>query len=139
MEQIRFKINPHDPCVAKKMANGKQTAVTWHVDDLKVSHVEEKEATKFCLQLSDIYGSKIKVNHSKVHLYLEMDFGYSTNKTFKVSMIPYAKQIKDKLPEAIIGTSPTSAAYHLFHVHPDNERKLPPEEQAQSFHRSTAK
>ena len=70
------------------MVNGKQITVTWHVDDLKVYHVEEKEVSKFCMQLLDIYGSKIKVNHGKVHSYLGIDFDFSTDKTVKVSMIP---------------------------------------------------
>ena len=73
-----LEINPFNPCGANKMVNRKQMTVTWHVDDLKVSHVEEKEVSKFCMQLSDIYGSKIKVNHGKVQSYLRMDFDYST-------------------------------------------------------------
>ena len=35
---IGFKLNPYDPCVANKIVHGKQLTMTWHVDDLKVSH-----------------------------------------------------------------------------------------------------
>jgi hypothetical protein len=35
-----YKINPYDWCVANKMVNGKQCAVPWHVDDLKIPHVD---------------------------------------------------------------------------------------------------
>ena len=35
-----FELNPYNPCVANKMVNGKQCTVVWHVDDLKISHVE---------------------------------------------------------------------------------------------------
>ena len=35
-----FVINPYDSCVANKMVNGKQLTVVWHVDDLKISHVD---------------------------------------------------------------------------------------------------
>jgi hypothetical protein len=35
---IGFKLNQYDPCVANKMVNGHQLTVSWHVDDLKVSH-----------------------------------------------------------------------------------------------------
>jgi hypothetical protein len=35
-----FEINPYDRCVANKMVNGKQLTVGWHVDDLKISHVD---------------------------------------------------------------------------------------------------
>ena len=37
-----FEINPHDPCVANKMVNGKQLTITWHVDDLKASHKQKE-------------------------------------------------------------------------------------------------
>ena len=36
-----FGINHCDPYVANKMVNGSQMTVTWHVDDLKVSHKEK--------------------------------------------------------------------------------------------------
>ena len=29
-----FVVNPYDWCVAKKMVNGKQLTIVWHVDDL---------------------------------------------------------------------------------------------------------
>jgi len=35
LEEIGFKINPYDPCVANRMVNGNMHTVTWHVDDLK--------------------------------------------------------------------------------------------------------
>jgi hypothetical protein len=34
IEQIGFKINPYDPCVANQMINGHQHTITWHVDDI---------------------------------------------------------------------------------------------------------
>jgi hypothetical protein len=47
LESAGFKLNPYDPCVANKMINGKQMTVCWHVDDLKVSHIDPSEVTKF--------------------------------------------------------------------------------------------
>ena len=41
LEENGFKINPYDLCVTKKqkkIVKGKQLTVTWHVDDLKISH-----------------------------------------------------------------------------------------------------
>ena len=37
-----FELNPYDPCVASKFIVGKQMIIFWHVDNLKVSHVEPK-------------------------------------------------------------------------------------------------
>ena len=40
IKSIGFELNPYDRCVANKMVNGKQLTLVWHVDDLKVSHVD---------------------------------------------------------------------------------------------------
>ena len=40
-------MNPCNPCAANKMINGKQMTVACHVDDLKVSHEDANEATRF--------------------------------------------------------------------------------------------
>jgi hypothetical protein len=55
-EGYGFKLNPYDPCVANKMINGKQFNITWHVDDLKLSHVDVKEVDKTIEWLKRIYG-----------------------------------------------------------------------------------
>ena len=41
LEDIGFEVNPYDSFVANKMVNGKQPTLCWHVDDLKVSYVEQ--------------------------------------------------------------------------------------------------
>ncbi len=56
LESSGFVINPYDPCVANKVINGKQMTVCWHVDDLKVSHMEPEEVMKFGNWLSKTYG-----------------------------------------------------------------------------------
>lgn len=38
-----YKINPYDWCVANKMIDGKQCTVVWHVNDLKISHVDRRQ------------------------------------------------------------------------------------------------
>ena len=65
--------------------------MTWDVDDPKVSHVDPKEVTRFCLTLSKIYGKGLIVTGGKVYTYLGMDVDYSTNTEVKVSMIRYAE------------------------------------------------
>ena len=47
LEDYGFEVNPYDPCVANKVVNGSQMTVTWHVDNLKVSHNDYHEVTKF--------------------------------------------------------------------------------------------
>ena len=45
LKEFRFELNPYDPCVANRTVQGTQMTVTWHVDDLKVSHNSEVEIT----------------------------------------------------------------------------------------------
>ena len=131
-----FEVNPYDPCVANKMINGTQITVTWHVDDLKISHKESDEVTKFLSELGKVFGNKLTIHRGKIHLYLGMHFDYGTKGTVKISMIPYTNQIIEDFPEPITSTAPTSAGDHLFTVRSDEEKKLLPEEQARAFHRS---
>jgi hypothetical protein len=76
----RFEINPYDLCVANKTINGKQCTVVWHVDDLKISHVDSEVVTTI-LDLLDakcgqeIVGGKrapLTINRGKIHDYLGM-------------------------------------------------------------------
>ena len=55
----------YDPCVANKDVNGKQMAVIWHVGDLKVSHIDENENSKFAEWMKTIYGEKLTVHRRK--------------------------------------------------------------------------
>ena len=41
LQEWGFTINPYDSCVANKELDGQQCTITWHVDDLKISHVDE--------------------------------------------------------------------------------------------------
>jgi len=47
LEQLGFKINPYDICVANKLINRKQLTILWHVDDLKISHKDKKVVDQF--------------------------------------------------------------------------------------------
>ena len=61
LESIGFEVNPYDPCVANKMANEKQHTVTWHVDDLKSSHVNSKVNDMFIAWLEKTYAPILKL------------------------------------------------------------------------------
>ena len=73
LQEYVFVLNPYNSCVANKDIDGKQMTVTWHVDDLKVSHKDPFEITKLAHFLSKIYGQKLVVHRGKYHDYLGMD------------------------------------------------------------------
>ena len=69
-----IQINPYDPCVANKFINGKQHTVMWHVDDLKISHVDQKVNDRFIEWVDELYGDdeigRVKAVRGKKHDYL---------------------------------------------------------------------
>ena len=140
LKEIGFVLNPYNPCVANREINGSQQTVTWHVDDLKVSHVDPVVNTQLIKSLAKIYGPGITVSRGKVHDYLGMDLDYSGTKNVKISMIKYLKKIFVAFPEKITTTAETPAAEHLFKVAEgdDHTTKILPEEQAQAFHHTVA-
>ena len=42
LEAQGFEINPYNPCVSNKTAEGEQMTITWHVDNLKILYVDRK-------------------------------------------------------------------------------------------------
>jgi hypothetical protein len=69
-----FEINPYDPCVANKEINGKQLTDSWHVDDLKISHIEPKTVDDFLTWIKATYSAigEAKMSRDKVHVYLRI-------------------------------------------------------------------
>ena len=67
LDNMGFVVNPYDPCVANRMVNRIQITVCWHVDDLKVSHVDENAVTAFALKLARLYGPKTTISRGKIH------------------------------------------------------------------------
>ena len=111
--------------------------VTWHVDDLKISHADSGEVMKFLNHFTGIYGDRMTVNRGKVHDYLGMYMDFRTAKTLKICMIKYIKKIHEDFREEIKTAYAMPAANHLFNVRENNQDKLLPEEQAQAFHHTT--
>ena len=139
LENMGFKINPYDPCVANKMVNGHQMTIYWHVDDLKVSHKDNNDVTVLAEKIADLYGPKTTISRGKVHEYLGMDIDWaSVLGKMIVSMIKYLHKLIEEFPEFLRGTKASPAGYHMFTVREDGKRKLLPEEQARQFHRIVA-
>jgi hypothetical protein len=141
LEGNRFVLNLYDPCVVNKEVNGSQMTVCWHVNDLKMSHIDPKVNTKFGEWLSATYGVSVVTHRGKVHDYLGMIFDFSQQGKEMVNMIEYIKGIIDDFPEEVVAdrTYPTSpVANHLFNVRDESLSKPLPEEQARAFHHASA-
>jgi hypothetical protein len=81
---------------------------------------------------------KLNVTRGPHHDYLGMNIDFSDLGSVRFDMIPYISKILTGFPEKITGVSSTTAADHLFNVHPHHKASFLPEEQARSFHHMTA-
>jgi hypothetical protein len=90
LEQIGFKVNDYDPCVANESVNGTQHTVNWHVVNVQSSHKEFKVNNRFYEWLESIYGDSkigpVKAMQGKIHECLAMKLDYSTPGVVKVNM-----------------------------------------------------
>ena len=134
-----FKINPYDSCVANKMINGSQCTILWHVDDLKISHVDSEVVTDVIKLLESEFGKEAPLTKTrgKVHDYLGMTINYSIPGKVMFTMIDYIKTMLDELPGDMDGTVPTPASSHLFDVNELAEKLS--EEIGNLFHHNAAK
>ena len=142
LEDEGFELHPYDPCVANKMIDGKQLTLTWHVDDLKASHVKTAVVDAFVQWVRDKYEdvTKVKPSRGKKHDYLAMMLDYSIPGVVKIDMSEYIKKIiRDfkYLSEIGVTVAKTPAAEYLFKV---NEacKKLE-KEKKEEFHTTVAK
>jgi hypothetical protein len=96
-----FEVNPYDPCVANKTFIHAQLTVSWHVDDLKVSHRDEKVVSEFISWIKEQYGKigAVKVTRGKVHEYLGMKLQYDVPGQVLIDMIDYVKNMLDGFPK----------------------------------------
>ena len=118
-----FVVNPYDPCVANKIVNETQMTMTWHVDDLKISHINGWEITQVIKKFANIHRD-IKVKRGKQHDYLGMDISYEKKGKVHTSMKHYIEKITESFPEEIgLSMAATPAADHLFQIKDKKEAK----------------
>jgi hypothetical protein len=135
-----FKINPYDWCVTNKMINGKQCTILWHVDDLKIYHVEASVITDVLGKLSEEFGKEapLTITRGKIHDYLGMTLEYSTPGKVKITMVDYIEKMLRGVPDDMDNEAATPAPNHLFEVNEDDPEKLD-EDKAITFHHNVAK
>ena len=65
IDEWGFVPNKYDDCVVNKTINGHQMTVVWHVDDLKVSHVNAEEVEKFIQWMEETFSkdTPLTVSH----------------------------------------------------------------------------
>ena len=140
LEEEGFKFNPYDPCVANRSRKGAQHTITFHVDDLKSSHIKPKVNDEFEKWLQMKYGDHgaVTAHRGKKHDYLGMILDYTEKGKVKIDMIKYVADMIDDFPETLnkMDTVRTPAVESLFNA---GQQKKLDKNRAQSFHTTVAK
>ena len=103
------------------MICSKQHTVTFHVDDLKASHVDSKVNNDLSVWLNNEYGQvkPVTMTRGKKHVYLGMLLDYSIPGKVKVDMTEYVADMIQEFPEELNGKVTTPANDNLFKVSED--------------------
>ena len=129
IDEWGFTPNKYDDCVVNKMVNGQQMTVVWHVDDLKVSHVDATEVEMFVQQMEETFGQEtpLTVSRGQVYDYLGMTLDFLTKVEVQINMEHYIDMMLQDAPEDMKGTATSPAAPHLFKVNNKDPQLLGPE------------
>ena len=121
-----FVPNKYDDCVVNKMINGHHMTVVWHVNNLKLSHLDTKEVDKFVQQMEETFGkdTHLTVSHGEVHDYLGMTLDFHNKHEVCINMEHYIDMMMQDVPKEMEGASSTPAASHLFKVNSKDPQLL---------------
>ena len=133
---LGFELNPHDPCVANKLINGKQCTIVWYVDDCKISHIDSKVVDDIINQIEQKYG-KMTVTCGKRHIYIGMEIEFLDKGRVKILMKDHLEECFEIFDEEIKPTTATPASHNLFDI--DVEAPVLGKEQSEIFHHIVAK
>jgi len=111
----------------------------WHVDNLKISHVDKSVVEEVLKQLTTKFGQDAPLTtcRGKILDNLGMKIDYCRKGKVSFSMQNYIKQLLEEVPYDMEGIAKKPAACHLFNIN-DGARNLP-EEKAHLFHHIVAK
>jgi hypothetical protein len=105
------EVNLYDPCVANHIVKVKQHTVSWHVDDLKSSHVDSKVNDQFLQWLENTYASDdighVKAIRGNCHNYLAMILNFLIPGMLQLDLTKYVKSMIEEFPDRLSGKTKT--------------------------------
>ena len=140
LEEVGFKFNPYDPCVANRVVKKQQQTITFHVDDLKSSHKDPRVNDEFVIWLNKKYGEHgaVAVHRGKMHDYLGMELKYTNEGELIIGMVKYVEKMIETFPIKLLpkDTALTPAGNNLFD---EGQSKKLSQARAEEFHTMVAK
>jgi len=103
--------------VANNNIEGKQCTILWHVDDLKISHVDKDVVEGILKKLNEKFRqeSPLTTSRRKVLDYLGVKIDYQQKGKVKCVMYEYIDKMLEELPTDMSGlaTTPASNIYSI--------------------------
>ena len=65
LESRGFELKPYDPCIVNKTINSKNFTITWHVENMRLSHTENKVVEKIIKWMKRLYGDDMIIYRVK--------------------------------------------------------------------------
>ena len=96
---------------------GKQMTITWHVDDLKISHDSDDTISEAIAWLKSIYG-QLDASRGTKHHYFGMDLDYSDEGKVKIIMEQFTRKVIEEFPDPLTTTAESPAGENLFTAAP---------------------
>ena len=129
-----FVPNKYDDCMVNKTIDDHQITMAWHMDDLKVSHVDAREVLKFIQQMEKTFGkdTPLAVSRGRTHDYLGMTVDFQNKGKVQIDMEHYIDMMLHNAPKEMDGVSSTPSSAHLFKTNPEDP-KLLGDEQKKTF------
>ena len=113
---------------------GQQCTLVWHVDDMKISHVDSRVVDNISKTLEQEIGKEapLTIRRGKIH-----DYPFTNLGKIAIRMDDYIRNMLTELPEDMEGMATTPAAEHLFKV--NEAPTYLNEKEAMFFHHNMAK
>ena len=116
----------------------------FHVDNLKISHMDSSVVTRVIEALSKRYGEimPITISRGRVHDYLGMTFNYTNSEQVTIHIYQYIDEFLDNMPNRYkeeVGSA-TPAPSNLYNVRDASkeEKELLPDHEKGEYHTVTA-
>jgi hypothetical protein len=123
-----------------KEIKGKLCTIVWHVDDLKISHMESNVVTAVISIIEKEFAKHkpLTIQRGLLHDYLGMTINFSIKGKVMITMIDFNEKMLEEIPEDMDGEKKSPAQDHLFKVNEEDGIKLEETKRA-IVHRNTAK
>ena len=125
IQKLGFEAKSYNFGVVNKIIDCSQCTIGWHVDDLKISHLDGKVNRKILDILQNEYGKEAPIPSTtgKINDYLGMTIDYSMPGKVMFCMEDCIDRMVDECPDGLLkGTPASPVTNHLFDINPDSEK-----------------